>query len=165
MKVKGRCWTDRTASGPWRAWLPGWLQLAGVQVPAEANLCTPPPPPRPRPTPNPSQVWMAHWCVTGARRWVSQSHRGKWVGNRVWCTWVAVWSCCCLTAPVTDNNHRELWSLIITTVWRRQNGARYVKARWIMARVRKRFRLVVIYIPAPCCNTVGGDCEDAGQEA
>lgn len=41
------------------------------------------------------------------------------VGHSIRCTGGAVESCWSLTGPVTDNNHRELWSLISTeTKWR-----------------------------------------------
>lgn len=58
----------------------------------------------------------------GARVWADQSHGGKWLtasdedGGAVGSRWS-------LTAPVTANGHRELWSLISAAVWPRQNGA------------------------------------------
>lgn len=70
----------------------------------------------------PSQGHVGHWRVRGARGWGGQSHWGKWV-TAVDLHGEAVESCCSLTIPVTDNNLRELWSLISTTLWLRQNAA------------------------------------------
>lgn len=86
-----------------------WLQQAALWVPAAADLCTP-------------KVHALHWRVTGARGWAGQSCRGKWVtASDV--DVGAVKSCWSLTVSVTDNNHRELWSLISAAAWLRQNGA------------------------------------------
>lgn len=99
---------------------------------AAAYLCTPTPP-------NPlKSICSSLECQRGKR--VSRPEPQGQVAYSIWCTWGAVESCWSLTGPVTDNNHRELWSLISAAVWLRQNGAPKVKCRWITSGGRKAFK-------------------------